>query len=153
MRNHLKEDIPPPKVEKHEEDINEIICYYDTSSKYGVGYLLSNGSCGIIFNDSTSLTAAGDTLLYFDGKGVKKVKEEDYNKKLSILKLCQEKLKQFSEKNILIAFESQVVVKKYIKSKDLLVMKLTNGILQFFWGADSVTLRGYRWVRWRIGKS
>jgi len=32
------------------------------------------------------------------------------------------------------------------------VLKLTNGLLQFFWGPDSVALRGYKWVRWRIGR-
>ena len=27
----------------------------DYSSKYGLGYLLSNGSCGVFFNDSTKI--------------------------------------------------------------------------------------------------
>lgn len=30
-------------------------------------------------------------------------------------------------------------------------MKLSNGLMQFFWEGDSVTLRGYRWVTWRMG--
>ncbi len=32
------------------------------------------------------------------------------------------------------------------------MIKLSNGVLQFFWSGDSVTLRGYRWVRWRVGR-
>lgn len=32
-------------------------------------------------------------------------------------------------------------------------MKLSNGIMQFFWGADSITMRNYKWVRWRINQS
>lgn len=44
-----------PKTD--DEDLNEIICYYDISDKYGTAYLLSNGNYGIIFNDRTSLTA------------------------------------------------------------------------------------------------
>lgn len=31
-------------------------------------------------------------------------------------------------------------------------MKLSNGLLQFFWSADVVTVRGYKWVRWRIDR-
>ena len=27
---------------------------------------------------------------------------------------------------------------------------MSNGILQFFWDSDSVTLRSYKWVKWRI---
>lgn len=34
--------------------------------------------------------------------------------------------------------------------KDGFVVKLSNGIIQFFWGADSITLRNYKWVKWRI---
>lgn len=29
-------------------------------------------------------------------------------------------------------------------------MKLSNNIFQFFWNADSITLRGYKWIKWRI---
>ncbi len=46
--------------QKSHEDINEIICYYDISDKYGIAYLLSNGNYGIIFNDRTSMTALAD---------------------------------------------------------------------------------------------
>jgi hypothetical protein len=66
MKNHLKEEIfLPPKLEPYEEDANEIICYYDISSKYGIGYLLSNGSSGVAFNDETSLTETSSSLLYY----------------------------------------------------------------------------------------
>jgi hypothetical protein len=54
---------------------------------------------------------------------------------------------------VLISFKSDVYVKKFIKNKDFLVMKLSNGVFQFFWNGDSVTLRGYRWVRWRVGRN
>jgi len=36
------------------------------SNKYGIGYLLSNGSFGVIFNDQTSLTSFSDsTYMYY----------------------------------------------------------------------------------------
>lgn len=56
MKINLREDICFPKKmpksqNKYEEDANEIICYYDVSSKYGIGYLLSNGNYGVALND------------------------------------------------------------------------------------------------------
>lgn len=59
MKNNLRDDIPLTKnsnLNKYEEDGNQIICYYDVSTKYGIGYLLSNGGYGVAFNDHTSLT-------------------------------------------------------------------------------------------------
>jgi len=39
------------------------------SSKYGIGYLLSNGNYGTVFNDQTSLVLLVDnTYLYNDKK-------------------------------------------------------------------------------------
>ncbi len=35
---------------------------------------------------------------------------------------------------------------------ELFVMKLSNGVLQFFWNCDVVTLRGFKWVKWRIAR-
>ena len=39
---------------------NGISCYVDYSTKYGLGYMLSNGNYGVYFNDSS--------LLFFDSK-------------------------------------------------------------------------------------
>jgi len=49
-----------------EKEINEIIeeeavgvhvtKWVDYSTKYGLGYLLSNGTAGVVFNDSTRIT-------------------------------------------------------------------------------------------------
>ena len=74
------------------EDINQIICYYDISDKYGVAYLLSNGNYGIIFNDKTSLTAISDpnsekgevkNYIYFDkiAQNIEKFPDELIKKK------------------------------------------------------------------------
>lgn len=48
MTNSLKK--------KSSQDNCEVICYFDMQEKYGMGYLLSNGNYGVIFNDKTSLT-------------------------------------------------------------------------------------------------
>lgn len=34
--------------------------WVDYSTKYGLGYLLSNGTAGVVFNDSTRITLEGD---------------------------------------------------------------------------------------------
>lgn len=38
--------------------------WVDYSSKYGLGYLLSNGACGVFFNDSTKIVLKPDTQLF-----------------------------------------------------------------------------------------
>lgn len=161
MRLHLRDTLPalpiptlPIEADSYEDDGNEVICYYDMASKYGIGYLLSNGSCGVIFNDQTSLTRlANRSYLYHNGT-VSRMPQltKELAKKGDILRLCSDKLGGYKEKNVLIAFESAVYAKKFVKNRDLLVVKLSNAILQFFWSCDCVTVRGYKWVKWRIGR-
>lgn len=45
--------------------------WVDYSSKYGLGYILSNGSVGVFFNDSTKivLEPAGTSFYYFERSG------------------------------------------------------------------------------------
>jgi hypothetical protein len=60
------------------------------SSKYGIGYLLSNGSFGVVFNDQTSLTAlTDDCFLYHDRRPLRLSQLPDsLRKKGEILRLC-----------------------------------------------------------------
>jgi len=46
--------------------------WVDYSSKYGLGYLLSNSSTGVFFNDSTKIMISGDgqSFSYFERKAV-----------------------------------------------------------------------------------
>jgi polo-like kinase 1 len=45
--------------------------WVDYSSKYGLGYLLSNGACGVFFNDSTKvvLDSKGHHFDYMERQG------------------------------------------------------------------------------------
>lgn len=95
MRNQLHSSssiptLPSSHSSRYEQDGNEVICYYDMSSKYGIGYLLSNGSFGVVFNDQTSLTAlADDCFLYYDRRPMRlSLLPESLKKKSDILKLC-----------------------------------------------------------------
>ena len=159
MRNQLHcssstPSIPSPHSSRYEQDGNEVICYYDMSSKYGIGYLLSNGSFGVVFNDQTSLTTlADDCFLYYDRRPMRlSLLPESLKKKSDILKLCTEKLASYRGKNVLIAFESEVYAQSFVRMGDMFVMKLSNGVLQFFWTCDVITLRGFKWVKWRIAR-
>lgn len=60
------------KNEKNNFILNELHVkkWVDYSTKYGLGYLLSDGSTGVYFNDSTKmvLDAAGETVDYIERK-------------------------------------------------------------------------------------
>lgn len=46
--------------------------WVDYSSKYGLGYLLSDMSAGVFFNDSTKIVAepSGNTFFYYERKAI-----------------------------------------------------------------------------------
>jgi len=48
--------------------------WVDYSSKYGLGYILSNGNKGVFFNDSTKILvhSKGNDFLYVERKGPEK---------------------------------------------------------------------------------
>jgi hypothetical protein len=51
--------------------------WIDYSSKYGIGYALTNGSCGVYFNDSSKMLSFSDDFFYY----IEKVEREDVRKK------------------------------------------------------------------------
>lgn len=53
--------------------------WIDYSSKYGIGYALNNGSCGVYFNDSSKMLAHSEDQFYY----IDKVAREDVCKKYS----------------------------------------------------------------------
>ena len=139
----------------YETDTTEVLEIDDISGKYGVGYLMANSSEGIIFNDGTSLTKRpGGSLVYYDRKVVEYASDlavpAQLKKKGDILRLVQRNLKK---KDAVMSYTSDVIVKKYIKFElSTIVLKLSNGTLQFFWPDGQVSLRGYKWVNYRIGE-
>ena len=54
--------------------------WVDYSSKYGLGYLLSNGSTGVFFNDSTKILldqATQSTFYYYERKSISATEKQD----------------------------------------------------------------------------
>ena len=63
-----------------------VIKFLDYSSKYGIGYLLSNGFCGVYFNDSTKIILNPiSNVFYYKEKNISKDTKsniECYNMKI-----------------------------------------------------------------------
>ena len=60
-----------------------IVKYVDFSSKYGLGYKLSNGSYGVLFNDSTKIVILNDG---FHFAYIERLKQSDnYAEVVSVL--------------------------------------------------------------------
>jgi hypothetical protein len=53
---------------------------------------------------------------------------------------------------VLIAYESEVYVVGFVRLGEMFVLKLSNAVLQFFWSCDVLTVRGFKWIKWRIGR-
>lgn len=53
---------------------------------------------------------------------------------------------------MLIPYGSRTYAKNWSRVDEGIVVKLSNGIIQFFWNTESVTLRSYKWVKWRINQ-
>ena len=66
--------------------------WIDYSSKYGIGYALTNGSCGVYFNDSSKMVSITDGRFFY----IDKIAKEDVYKKYSFTEYPQELKKKVS---------------------------------------------------------
>ena len=53
------------KRSENQMRVELVVKFVDFSSKYGLGYMLSNGSYGVLFNDSTKIILHPN-LFHFD---------------------------------------------------------------------------------------
>lgn len=121
--------------------------WVDYSSKYGLGYLLSNGSTGVFFNDSTKilLSPTGDKFKYLERKGPDRqdvVTEhllteypKELQKKVTLLQhfrsylegdIKQETGEEKQETNDF----GNIYVKKWMKTRHAIMFRLSNKIVQ-----------------------
>jgi len=126
--------------------------WVDYSSKYGLGYLLSDGSNGVFFNDSTKiiLHPNGHNLNYIEKKGQVDVTNnytlEDYpktlQKKITLLQHFRNYLEQDLKKREIVKLENIVYVKKWLKTKHAVMFRLNNKTVQMiFQDETEVILR------------
>ena len=132
----------------------------DYSSKYGLGYLLSDLSAGVFFNDSTKIVAesTGNQFYYYERKAISQSEKQDvmsqYNfatfpkelqKKVTLLQHFKSYLEQnydpaekeqLMQRNKLNAANKQqyppgsVYVKKWMRTKHAIMFRLSNKIVQ-----------------------
>jgi len=122
--------------------------WVDYSSKYGMGYLLSNGSSGVLFNDNTKmlLDSKGQKLSYFEkNKNEKQESSSSYQitdypkelqKKVTLLQHFKnylggnEKLNNESNTERDSLSENDIYIKKWVKTKNATMFRLSNKIVQ-----------------------
>jgi polo-like kinase 1 len=128
---------------------NEVVVkkWVDYSSKYGLGYLLSNGITGVFFNDSTKiiLDVNGVTFNYMERRAsdkqdvVSSHSLTDYPKELQKKVTLLHHFKSFLEGDgkVASAIEeekeedtSKIYVKKWMKTKHAIMFRLSNKIVQ-----------------------
>lgn len=128
--------------------------WVDYSSKYGLGYLLSNGSNGVFFNDSTKilLEPDGHFLHYVERKGYDKADVmasytlEDYpktlQKKVTLLQHFRNYLEQDLKQKSTAKPQAVVYIKKWLKTKHAVMFRLNNKTVQMiFQDETEVVLR------------
>jgi polo-like kinase 1 len=122
--------------------------WVDYSTKYGLGYILSNGASGVFFNDSTKiiLEPKGRYFEYIEKRIPDKVEvvnqytlttyPKELQKKITLLQHFRSYLEgDFNEKEIGELDEESkknglVYVKKWLKTKHAIMFRLNNKIVQ-----------------------
>lgn len=118
--------------------------YVDLSSKYGIGYSLTNGCTGAAFNDNTFLVLRPDQIQfnYFEKNQQHNIKSytvqefpTELDKKVKLLKNFKQALDTTISAEESSLQKSQrlkefVFVKKWLKTKHALVLKLSNKVIQ-----------------------
>ena len=124
--------------------------WIDYSSKYGLGYILSNGHIGVYFNDSTKIIYKpnGANFIYIERNNIEKTEiitphlfseefSKDLNKKVILLQHFKAYLLE-ENKNIPVERKESenidekhyVYVKKWMKTKHAILFRLSNKIVQ-----------------------
>ena len=121
--------------------------WVDYSSKYGLGYSLSNGSAGVFFNDSTKIILDPQAKLfeYIEKRPNERTDivqqhllseyPKDLQKKVTLLQHFRSYLEQENEKvdlsdNPELSQPPFVYVKKWMKTRHAIMFRLSNKIVQ-----------------------
>ncbi len=124
--------------------------WIDYSSKYGLGYILSDGNVGVYFNDSTKIIYKpnGANFIYIERNTAEKTEiitphvfseefSKDLNKKVILLQHFKAYLLEENKNTPIERKESEnidekhyVYVKKWMKTKHAILFRLSNKIVQ-----------------------
>jgi len=133
-----KEHIPNQSKTIPSSEIR-VIKFYDYSTKYGLGYALSNGAVGVFFNDGSKFISDSElTFKYIvrrpsDKQDVATTYNfKDYPEDVRKRVLVYNRFKEYFE-NVLkntTKQEANVYVKKWIKTKHAVFFRMNNQVLQ-----------------------
>ena len=113
--------------------------WVDYSSKYGLGYLLSDGSCGIYFNDATKMVVdEGGAKVDYVGEeaGLKSFRatavpeDKEITKKFTLMQYFRKYLQGGNESKEKKEGPPFVYVKKWAKSDQAILFRLNNKVVQ-----------------------
>jgi polo-like kinase 1 len=120
--------------------------WVDYSSKYGLGYLLSNGAVGVFFNDSTKLILSpnGHMFHYLEKRGPERQEgismhyltdyPKEISKKVTLLQHFRSYLEGDAKQETCIEGEESAgvptYVKKWMRTKHAIMFRLSNKIVQ-----------------------
>ena len=109
--------------------------WVDYSSKYGIGYLLSNNAVGVYFNDSTKIISISDTFDYFSrsagqDSATYSLKDfpENLKKKVTLLEHFKKHLQ--SESKPQECKSNLVYLKKWLSTSHAMFFRLSNRVVQ-----------------------
>lgn len=169
LKGGKEEILKQEQIEEIKKDVI-VLEYVDYSSKYGVGYLLSDSCYGVFFNDSTKILydPAVKLMHYIDWKSSDK---EDniisfssseqppvLQKKVTLLQHFKGYLTNNldSQKPLLIAREEEdnTFVKKWMWTKHAVIFWLSNKIVQvIFFDNTQIVLHSERWAVTYVNKT
>lgn len=132
--------------------------WVDYSSKYGLGYLLSNGSTGVFFNDSTKIlldpAAGSNTFYYYERKAINANEKQDVmqthqvdnypkelHKKVTLMQHFRSYLETHDDgtgtsipetapQQPMTLSGGNIYVKKWMRTKHAIMFRLSNKIVQ-----------------------
>lgn len=147
LRQKESEDRPQPRNSSNASGPEIWVKkWVDYSSKYGLGYLLSNGAIGVFFNDSTKviLSPQGHMLNYMERKGTDRqdVVSQHYltdfpkelQKKVTLLQHFRSYLEGDIKQETVLEAEASpsqsVYVKKWMRTRHAIMFRLSNKIVQ-----------------------
>ncbi|CAK57988.1 unnamed protein product (macronuclear) [Paramecium tetraurelia] len=119
-----------------ENDVVYVIKCCDYQSKYGIGYVLSNHHSGVLFNDSTKIIQCNRLEFnYFDSCNQKSSHEfenypQELNKKVTLLQKFTQYLGVDENNTVSNSQISTIFVDKFLKTRNALLLKLSNGVIQ-----------------------
>lgn len=130
------------------EESIRVVKWHDYSSKYGLGYLLSNGTIGVFFNDGSKLIGQNENTFDYIVRNNEKqdvsttYSFKDYPTEVHKKVLVFNRFKEHFEptQKTLVKQEAFIYVKKWIKTKHGIFFRMNNRVLQVVFQDETILI-------------